>query len=222
MTATAADVSAYSRLERRFARLAALGDASGILGWDQQTTMPLGAAVGRSEQLATLAVVRHELLAATETGDLLGTAEQGATELGAWQQANLREMRREYAHATAIPGDLVEARSKAASGCEMAWRQARPDGQFPAVAPLLAEVLKLEREAGAAKGAALGLSPYDALLDGYDPGMRRARIDPLFAELRAELPRLLAEVLERQAVRGPVLPLEGPFPRKRRRRSANG
>ena len=121
-------------------------------------------------------------------------------------------MRREYAHATALPADLVEARSKAASRCEMAWRKARAGSDFASVAPSLAEVLTLEREAGAAKGAALGLSPYDALLDGYDPGMRQARIDPLFAEVRSELPNLLAQVLAKQAARGPVLPLEGPFP----------
>ncbi len=205
-------MNAYTRLEHRFARLSALGDASGILGWDQQTTMPLGAADRRSEQLATLAVLSHEILTAPETGDLLGTAEQGATELEAWQQANLREMRRDHAHATALPADLVEARSKAASRCEIAWRQARADADFNAIAPLLAEVLVVERAAGEAKGAALGLSPYDALLDGYDPGMRQARIDPLFADLRAELPGLLGEVLERQAAVGPALPLDGPFP----------
>ena len=205
-------MNAYISLEHRFARLSALGDASGILGWDQQTTMPLGAAGRRSEQLATLAVLSHEILIAPETADLLDAAEQGATGLKTWQQANLREMRRTHAHATALPADLVEARSKAASRCEIAWRQARADADFAAIAPLLSEVLTLEREAGVAKGAALGLSPYDALLDGYDPGMRQARIDPLFADLRAEFPELLAQVLARQAAQGPALPLDGPFP----------
>ena len=205
-------MNAYAKLEHRFGRLSALGDAGGILGWDQQTTMPLGAAGRRAEQLATLAVLSHEILVATETADLLGTAEQGATELEPWQQANLHEMRRAFSHATALPGELVEARSKAASRCEIAWRQARADADFNSVATLLSEVLTLERAAGEAKGAALGLSPYDALLDGYDPGMRRARIDPLFAELRHEFPALLADVLSRQSARGPVLPLEGPFP----------
>lgn len=205
-------MNAYATLEHRFARLSALGDAGGILGWDQQTIMPLGAADRRAEQLATLAVLSHEILTATETADLLGTAEQGATQLAAWQQANLREMRRDFTHATALPPDLVEARSKAASACEIAWRQARADADFPAIAPLLAEVLTLEREAGTAKGAALGLSPYDALLDGYDPGMRQSRIDTLFADLRAEFPALLAEVLDRQRARGPIRPLDGPFP----------
>ncbi|TXM88922.1 carboxypeptidase M32, partial [Methylobacterium sp. WL122] len=45
-------MNAYSGLERRFARLDAIGDAAGILGWDSQTLMPDGAADGRADQLA--------------------------------------------------------------------------------------------------------------------------------------------------------------------------
>ena len=121
-------------------------------------------------------------------------------------------MRRIHVHATAVPSDLVEAQSRAASRCEVAWRRARADNDFASLLPLLTEVLNCERQVGQAKGDALGLSPYDALLDGYDPGMRQADIDPLFAELRAELPGLLGEAMEAQAAR-PALPaMEGPFP----------
>ena len=35
---------AYRSLEQLFARLSAIGDATGILGWDAQTLMPVGAA----------------------------------------------------------------------------------------------------------------------------------------------------------------------------------
>ena len=92
-------------------------------------------------------------------------------------------MRRAQAHAAAVPRDLVEASSRAVSRSEMVWREARRDADFALLEPHLAEVLRLQREIGEAKGAALGLDPYDALLDSYDPGMRRATIDPLFADL---------------------------------------
>src|SRR4051794_29624334 len=161
-------MSAYRTLEQRFARLSAVRDATRILGWDKETTMPLGAAEGRSEQLATLAVIAHELLTATEVGDLLSEAEQHAGELDEWQSANLQEMRRVHTHATAVPVDLVEAQSKAESRCEIAWRRAREESDFPGLLPLLTEVLICERQVGQAKGEMLGLSPYDALLDTYD------------------------------------------------------
>ena len=52
----------YATLTTTFARLGALEDASGILGWDTQTQMPDGAADTRGEQLAVLSVLAHEIL----------------------------------------------------------------------------------------------------------------------------------------------------------------
>lgn len=205
-------MQAYQTLAGRFARLGALGDAAGILSWDRETLMPDGAADMRAEQLAQLAVIGHEILTAPETGDLIARALDDAAALGEWERANLREMRRTYLHAAAVPADLVAASSRAASQSGMIWREARARSDFAMLAPALAETLRLEREVGAAKGAAFGLDPYDALLDGYDPGMRRAAIDPLFETLRAELPGLVAAVRERQAAEPAPRPLPGPFP----------
>ena len=203
-------MTAYASLTRLFGRLHALNDAAGVLGWDAQTLMPDGAAPGRADQLATLRGLAHELLVAPATGDLLASAE--ADTLGTWERANLREMRRTHAHAIAVPGDLVEASSKAESRAEMAWRQARAESDFAMLAPHLAEVLRLQREIGAAKGAALGLAPYDALLDQYDPGLRCAFIDPLFDRLRREIPALIREAREVQASKAAPVPIAGPFP----------
>ncbi|MGU3538560.1 carboxypeptidase M32 [Methylobacterium sp. A54F] len=210
-------MEAYRTLEARFSRLDALGGAAGILGWDSQTLMPDGAADGRADQLAVLRGLAHEILTGPETADLLAAAEDVAGALGPWEAANLREMRRGFVHAAAVPGDLVEASSRAVSRSEMTWREARRTGDFALLRPHLAEVLRLQREIGAAKGAALGLTAYDALLDGYDPGMRRATIDPLFAALRARLPSLVAEARARQAAEPAPLPLPGPFPVERQR-----
>ncbi|KAB1072769.1 carboxypeptidase M32 [Methylobacterium planeticum] len=205
-------MQAYRALESRFARLAALQDAAGILGWDAQTLMPEGAAGPRADQLAVLKGLAHDILTGPETVDGLAAAEDEAAGLGPWEGANLREMRRAWIHASAVPRDLVEASSRAVSRAEMTWREARRTADFPLLAPDLAEVLRLQREIGAAKGAVLGLAPYDALLDGYDPGLRRARIDPLFADLRTWLPDLVARARAAQAADASPQALDGPFP----------
>ncbi|GMA76582.1 hypothetical protein GCM10025880_29990 [Methylorubrum aminovorans] len=191
-------MQAYATLTATFARLGALEDASGILGWDTQTQMPDGASDTRGEQLAVLSVLAHEILTDPRNAERFEAAESEAG-LGEWERANLREMRRAYAHAAAVPGDLVAAASKATTRCEMIWREARRESDFARLRPHLEEVLRLRRLVGEAKGATLGLDPYDALLDGYDPGMRRARIDPIFAQLRTVLPDLVVAVRERQA-----------------------
>ena len=203
---------ARQQLERRFARLAALGDALGILGWDCQTMMPDGAADGRAAATATLSGLAHELLTEPRVGAWLDEAEAEAGSLEPWPAANLREMRRAWIHATAVPSDLVEAASRASSAAEMVWRGARADSDFAALRPALAEVLGLQRQIGQAKAAALGCSPYDALLDSYEPGARAAMIDPLFDELASFLPEFLGRVLERQAALPPAVAPAGPFP----------
>lgn len=203
-------MSAYEKLHSHFGRLARVNEAGSMLHWDASTMMPNGAAEGRSEQLATLKVIAHELLTDVRLGAWL--EEAGAdTSLDDWQLANVREMRREYIHATAVPARLVEELSKKGSACEMVWRKARKDNDFATLRPYLTEVLALTRETAQVKGEALGLKPYDALLDQYEPGGFSARIDAIFDDLASFLPGFLERVLEKQA-RGPaILPLEGPF-----------
>ncbi|MBM3650183.1 MAG: carboxypeptidase M32, partial [Alphaproteobacteria bacterium] len=208
----------YAELERRFARLSAVQRASAILNWDRSTMMPDGASEDRADQLATLGVIAHDLLVAPDMAELLARAEQGAPTLDPWQAANLREMRRAWVHESALPADLVEARTRATAACEMAWREARKAADFKALLPSLSEVLTIMRRVGEAKAAALGTSLYDALLDEFEPGGRSARIDELFAELRAFLPDLLGRVMEHQARAGSPLPLDGPFPIEQQRR----
>ena len=209
---------AYAELERRFARLSDVGRACAILNWDRSAMMPSGAAADRADQLATLGVIAHGMIAAPDMPDLLGRAEEGARDLDPWRAANLREMRRQWVHESALPADLVEARTRATSACEMVWREARREADFQRLLPSLAEVLAVMRRVGEAKAAALGTSLYDALLDEFEPGGRAARIDILFAELESFLPDLLGRVLERQRAAPPPLPLDGPFPVEAQRR----
>ncbi len=212
-------MTAYQELQRRFARIAHLDNALGILHWDQQTVMPAGAADARGETLAALSVMRHELLTDPWMAGRLDEAEADAAGggLDGWQHANLREMRRIHTVETAVPADLVEANVVALSRCEMTWRGARRDNDFAALRPSLGELLRLQQHIGEARGAALGLSPYDALLEAYEPGGRADLIDPLFDQLADFLPGFTGEVLERQASGPPIVPPAGTFPVDRQR-----
>ncbi|MDH3214517.1 MAG: carboxypeptidase M32 [Myxococcales bacterium] len=205
----------YRRLEERSRRLADLRGALAVLQWDRATVMPDGGAEARAEQIATLSGFVHRLQTEPEVAELLEAAE--ASQLDAWQAANLREMRRAWRHATAVSTDLVEAVSKCASEAEMTWRRARANDDFVSLAPKLAALVVLVREVAVARAAAFGVPAYDALLDQHDPGRSGDDVDARFAELEALLPGLLEAVLARQARRpAPRLPA-GPFPRDRQR-----
>ncbi len=179
-----------------------------------------GGAATRAEQLASLSLLAHEQLTAGEIDELLEEAQGERGALGPWQCANLREMTRRHGHAAALPGALVEALSRISSQCETAWRTARPADDFAAVLPFLEEMLRLQREAAAAKAERLGVSPYEALLDRYEPGGSVAEIDRLFDEIGDFLPDLIEAVLTRQASMAPIAEPIGPYPIAAQRQAA--
>ncbi|MBT4718834.1 MAG: carboxypeptidase M32, partial [Rhodospirillaceae bacterium] len=92
-------MSSYIELETRYRRLAAIGEATGMLHWDAAVMMPTGGADARAEQIAALVSLRHELQCRTDMADLFAAAAED-DDLSPWQAANLREMRRGWMHAT--------------------------------------------------------------------------------------------------------------------------
>jgi carboxypeptidase Taq len=200
----------YKELEERFERLSKLGQATGILQWDMACNMPMGGAEARAGQLSALKVLSHEILTGPALGDFLDAAEADRT-LDDWQQANLEAMRRRRIRAVAVDGELVRRLSEAGSRCEMLWREAKDQADFAMVLPALTEVRDLVVERAAALATALDRDPYDALLDGYEPDARAAAVAPVLEDLAAFLPGFIDDVLARQAVAGPLLPLPGPF-----------
>lgn len=200
-------MNATQKLEERFRQIAALDAASGILHWDAATMMRDGSAEARGEQLAALAEVAHEKIVDPKLGDWFAKAETESLE--DWQRTNLDEMRARWVHANALPQKLVSELTKIRLRSEQLWRKAKANADFQSFLPTFYEVIVLSREAAHAKADALGLSPYDALLDSYDRGLRRERIDPIFAQLKSWLPGFVGDVIARQK---PMKPLAATVP----------
>jgi carboxypeptidase Taq len=188
-------MTAYQRLETKFARIATLNEASAMLGWDAAAMMPAGGAAARGEQLSTLAGLSHELLTSPAIADDLQAAELPNDP---WHEKNLVLMRDAHTRAVALPRGLVEARSRAQSKCETIWRSARPASDFPAVQKALEEVFRLTREAAGILGETLGVSPYDALMTQYQRGITAADAAPIFANYETFLQTALPHAEERQ------------------------
>src|SRR6187399_1349712 len=111
---------AYLELHRRFDRHYLLRSSADLLEWDAQTIMPEGGGDLRAAQLGTLRLLAHEAIAAPDMAEHLDAAEASKPE-DAWERANLVAMRRAWVHTAAIPSDLVEALTREASKCELAW-----------------------------------------------------------------------------------------------------
>ena len=204
----------YEELEAWFRELSHLGHARSILNWDEACMMPPGGGEVRGESMALLAAIAHQRITDPEMGALLDQAEDCDEQLGPWQRANLRVMRRSQRRASAVPESLVRATQIAATRCEQAWRLARGNNDWSTVRPLLEEVALLTIEAATALGESLSLAPYDALLDGYEHDTRSARVAEVFDDLKNFLPGFVDRVLERQKT--PV-PVPGPLCPERQR-----
>lgn len=200
---------AYLDLTARQQRQHRLGHLQSIAQWDQAANMPPKGNEARSLALAEMDGLLHQLATDPALPGLLDAA--AAEPLDEAQRANLREIRRAWRTANALPQQLVEAKSLANNRCEHAWRSQRQANDWAGFVPNLREVLAIARQEAEYLSQSAGLSRYDALLDQYEPGMRSADVERAFAPLRQWLPGLIRDVIARQA-RDTVIPPVGPFP----------
>ncbi|MDX2479295.1 MAG: hypothetical protein QNK24_03040, partial [Desulfuromusa sp.] len=190
---------AYLLLEEQYRKLARLDHALTFLQWDHMVMMPPGGSEPRARAIAELTALHHELLTSQETGDLLQEAARQETTPS--RKQNLQEMEREYQRGICLPPELVKAKSLAGSKCEHGWRSQRKDNDWPGFLVNFKEVVELAREeAQARRDFTLGRfpTPYDAMLDMYCTGDDNSFISETFATLKAVLPGLVQQVVEKQ------------------------
>jgi carboxypeptidase Taq len=186
----------YSALSKFYCKIAQINRIINLLSWDASTMMPSGSVNSRSEDLALLESQSHELLISTELGDLIQSAKHD--HLDQWQKANVREIERERGNALAISAELVSELTKASSECEMVWRTARKQNDFPMLLPSLARVVDLTREVAASRADYFNLAPYDAMLAMYDPGRTLGEVQAIMDNLAAFLPGFIQEIVAKQ------------------------
>jgi carboxypeptidase Taq len=193
----------YHKLELIFKRIRNINNANSILNWDTAVMMPKGSINARAEQIATLESIVHDLMTSQEVKELI--AKVDTKELDDWQKANFEHMIRIRKHTIAVPNDLMQAFSKACNETEMVWRDARKNDDFKIFQPYFENILKLTREVAKAKGESLGCSPYEALVDWYDPGTKTSEIDAVFDNLAQFLPKFIDRVINHQASKLPKI-----------------
>jgi carboxypeptidase Taq len=200
---------AIEPLRDRLAELEDLRHAAALLGWDQQTMMPVRGAQARAEALAALERISHESFIAPETGELLhAAAEELDPDDPDGDDARLVEVvTRRWEKARRVPSELATEIARAAAIGHQAWVEARRDSDFNAFAPYLERNLSLAREYVACFDDYD--CAYDVLLDDYEPEMKTAEVNRLFTELRAQLVPLIADVVPLPVDDSPV---NGSFP----------
>jgi carboxypeptidase Taq len=210
----ASATSAYDQLARNQQKLHRLSHLGSIASWDRNAMMPPKGNEARAAAEAELETLLHRLRTDPQQTAWLHAAE--TEPLDDFQRANLREIRRHWREAKAVPEKLVEARTLAGARCAHAWRTQRYANDWNGFLPNVREVVRLAREEAQYLADDSGLSRYDALVDRFEPGMRSAELDRIFAELKGFLPGLIGRIREKQS-RETVIEPQGPFPVARQR-----
>lgn len=189
-----------SMLETHYARLLSLwGEthdlqaAENLLDWDQETKMPARGVEGRAKVLATLAALHHEKVCAPA----LSEAIEGCLALaqpGSVEAAQAAEAHRIVERTRRVPADLTSALAEERSLALAAWQEARDSADFPRFQPFLTRLVALKKEEAAALATAS--TPYDSLLDLYEPGATAEALAPLFDILRKRLAPIVRAVID--------------------------
>ena len=187
---------AYDALVAHHRHLHDLEHVQAILTWDRLSQMPPGSASARARAQAAFARVIKKAQDDPRVSAWLAMA---ATEpLEGDAALNLARMTRACGLDRALPPSLVERRELATGAAMQAWGRARQDNDWAAFAPAWSEVVGVMREVADRTGEASGLSRMDALLDGHEPGLRKARVQPLFDSVMRWLPPLVERAMARQ------------------------
>ncbi|WP_370671153.1 carboxypeptidase M32 [Pseudoalteromonas luteoviolacea] len=192
----------YQKLVEHYQSIHNFEHVRAICSWDQATNMPSGGADSRAQAMAELAVHLHKLHTADQLAELLNNA--GEEQLTAQQKASVREMKRTWQHATALPAELVKAKSLAGAKCEHQWRTQRLQNDWQGFCKNFAPVVSLSQEEAQIRAEQIGSTPYDAMLDIYEPGMTSSQLDTLFGEIATWLPEIIQRTRTSDELQIPV------------------
>ena len=186
----------YEQLCEHVRETALVESIRSVLGWDEQTYMPPQGGEYRAEQITWLAAASHRRRTDPRLGEWLAACEDSEfmSEPHGDTATVVRELKRDYEKRSRLPQSLVEEMARATVLGQQSWIQARKDDDFASFSPVLSQIIELKRQQAEAVGYTE--SPYDALLDDYEPGETAAKVDRVLSSLREDLVPLVAAIAE--------------------------
>ena len=185
----------YEQLCRLTRDASLLGSTGALLSWDQEAIMPKGGVELRSEQMAQLARMTHEMATNPRINDLLKDCESDKGLLkDPIAAANVKWIRHDYDRRAKLPADLVEEEARLASLGNHIWAEARKESNFAKFRPHLEKIVDMLRRKAKCYGWARGGEAWDALAEDYEPGCTAKEVAAVFTPLRARLQNLLDDI----------------------------
>jgi carboxypeptidase Taq len=200
--------SAYDNLQRAFDERSNLHQTNELLEWLQNAhALPDPEAMAIDDATAATKIFEHRSMSQPAVRQMLEEIRTDPSALESSARRNFELMERLWLESAGLDETLVNNLSRACLASGKAWEIAKPQSNFSAWLPHLEEVVTLTRRKGQALGNEFKASPYQALLETFNSGLREEAVNRVFGELRARLPDLVKKVTEKQAVGEPPIPL---------------
>ncbi|HKZ88244.1 MAG TPA: hypothetical protein VJ066_03675, partial [Candidatus Bathyarchaeia archaeon] len=189
--------SAYKKLLEKNKELTVFSTAESIVHWDMETMMPPKAVHLRSEQLALLSQIHHKMSISPQIGKLLDTIlkHRQYEMLNEEEKRNVHLIKKNYDEQTKLPTKLVTAIAKQEALTVNTWKKAKASQNYVLFKPELEKLVSLNKQAAEILMKVKETkTPYDALIDIYEPKTSTEAIAKTFTELQQGLQALLAKI----------------------------
>lgn len=191
-------LSDYNELMAKAKEIIVLRSAQSVLEWDMETMMPPRGINLRSLQLAQMSRVHHRMATDPEIGKLLERimGHPDFCSLSEAQRRNVHLVKREYDEAVCLPEELVVETARQRAITVDTWKRAKAAKNYRLFRPELEKLVELKKRAAELLMDVKGVpTPYDALVDTFEPGMTSETISMVFDGLRRGLVSIMQRCL---------------------------
>lgn len=165
-----------------------------LLGWDQETKMPIGSWEARADQLCTLEELSYKFSTDDESRKLVDKIKNNKCDKNNFQDKLLCIFVKDFEKVNKLNNDFIIKYSKAKSQSLESWRNAKKHNNYKLFESDFSKLIDFTIE----KTELLGYkrNKYDALLDEYEEGMTYQKLLPIFENIEKNTKKLSNQIFK--------------------------
>ena len=203
--------SKITELKKRLTEIAHLRSVLALLDWDSAVNLPPKANDSRASSMAELSSIVHAKFIAIDHDGLLSDLkkEYDAKKIRGNDAVIVFETWESVNRMKKLPDSFVREIAQVTSRAQRVWADARQKNDFKIFLPWLTKIVTLKKQ----EAELLGYknSPYDALIDTYEPGMTADEAMKILNNLKSFLTPFIQKIQKSKKKINPKK-LHGIFP----------
>ena len=176
-----------------YKNLWSLSYVSGVTHWDLETYMPKLGAGARGEALGRLSVIRQKMFLDREFVNLIHKSES-IKSLNDQERAVVRILLHDLKFYDKLPPKFLKEFEILTNTATVIWREAKEKNNYKMFEKPLAKIFEMNMQMADHLG--YKYSPYDALLDLFEEGLKVSTVESFFKTIKGPLKKLLTKIVK--------------------------